>query len=267
MSAKTYKMFLGGAFVRSESGRTMSFEGIHIPRASRKDLRDAVEAAAGAQAGWAGKSAFERSQIVYRISEMLSGRAAEFEGLLVAEGLEKAEALADVQAAVEAAVYWAGWADKYNQLLGSINPVAGPYWNVSQLEPQGTVVSLVPGAGGIAALLDAVLPALVAGNAVVALSEGHLLSRLTLAEVFAVSDVPAGALNLLSGRLEELGPVAAAHMGVKALDVSGLDAKDRAELADAGAENMKRVVAPEGHGPQRIAAFCEVKTVWHPVGV
>ncbi|HEX2111201.1 MAG TPA: aldehyde dehydrogenase family protein [Gaiellaceae bacterium] len=258
--AKTYKLYIGGAFPRSESGRTYETEGANVARASRKDVRDAVRAARSAQPKWAAMTAYNRGQVLYRIAEMLEGRRKEFAGLTGDE--------VEVGAAIDRWIWYAGWADKLAQVLGSSNPVAGPYFNFTVPEPTGVVGIVAPEEPPLDGLVSRLAPAVVGGNAVVLLaSERRPLAAMTLAEVLATSDVPGGVVNLLTGRKDELGPVLAAHMDVNAIDLSGVDG-DRAELERLAAENVKRVVRNgDGQSPWHAAAFLEMKTVWHPIGV
>jgi len=258
---KTYKLFVGGAFPRSESGRTYEAQGQNVARASRKDLRDAVVAARAAQPRWAGTTAYNRGQVLYRIAEMMEARLDEFAQL--ATGREEAER------AVDRWVWYAGFADKLAQALGSANAVAGPYFNFTVPEPTGVVGIVAPDEPPLLGLVSRVAPALVGGNAVVALaSEARPLAAIELAEALATSDVPAGAVNLLTGRRAELAPWLASHMDVNAIDVTGADGL-RPELERAAAENVKRVVAgsPDAQSLYEISAFLELKTVWHPIGV
>ena len=258
---KTYKLYIGGAFPRSESGRTYEAEGANVARASRKDLRDAVRAARGAFGGWSGLTAYNRGQVVYRIAEMLESRRAEF--------AELSSGPKEVERSIDRVVWYAGWADKLAQVLGSSNPVAGPYFNFTVPEPTGVVGILAPEEPALAGLVSRVAPALVGGNAVVAVaSEAHPLAAVELAEVLATADVPGGVVNIITGRREELAPVLASHMDVNALDVSGADG-EVAELERLAAENVKRVVhgAPDDQSPWEVAGFLELKTVWHPIGV
>jgi acyl-CoA reductase-like NAD-dependent aldehyde dehydrogenase len=258
--AKTYKLYVGGAFPRSESGRTYEVESANVARASRKDLRDAVRAARKAQPGWATLTAYNRGQVLYRVAEMLEGRRAEFAELVGDE--------AEVTAAVDRWIWYAGWADKLAQVLGASNPVAGPYFNFTIPEPMGVVGIVAPEESPLDGLVARLAPAIVGGNtAVVLASEGRPLAAVTLAEVLATSDVPGGVVNVLTGRKEELSPVLAAHMDVNAIDLAGADG-DRAELERLAADNVKRVIrAGEGQSPWHAAAFLEMKTVWHPIGV
>jgi acyl-CoA reductase-like NAD-dependent aldehyde dehydrogenase len=264
---KTYKLFIGGEFVRSESGRAYRFDGsVNVPRGSRKDLRDAVRSARGAVSGWAGRTAMNRGQILYRAAEMLDGRRAQFIELL---GSGRA-ANKEVDDAVEALVWYAGWTDKLAQIIGGTNPVAGPYFNFTIPEPTGVVGVIAPEKPALAGLVRRVAPALCGGNAVVVLApESDPLPALTLAEVLATSDLPAGVVNVLSGFRKELLPWLAAHMDVNAIDVAGCTPDEVTAIEKAAADNVKRVVklAAGEMSPYLITAFMEMKTVWHPVGV
>jgi acyl-CoA reductase-like NAD-dependent aldehyde dehydrogenase len=258
---KTYKLFIGGEFPRSESGRTYEAEGQNVARASKKDLRDAVRSAAGAQAKWAGMTAYNRGQVLYRVAEMLEARTGEFAALTGDED--------EVNEAVDRFVWYAGWADKLAQVLGSANPVAGPYFNFTIPEPTGVVGILAPEEPPLLGLVSRLAPVLVGGNAaVVVASESRPLAAIELAEVLATSDVPPGTVNLLTGRRSELATVLAGHMDVNALDVTGADG-DVPELERLAAENVKRVVrgSAQDQSAWEIAEFLELKTVWHPMGV
>jgi acyl-CoA reductase-like NAD-dependent aldehyde dehydrogenase len=257
---KTYKLYIGGAFPRSESGRTSEVEGANVARASRKDLRDAVRAAREAFPKWAAMTAYNRGQVLYRVAEIMEGRKAQFAELTAGE--------AEVDSAVDRWVWYAGWADKLAQVLGSSNPVAGPYFNFTVPEPTGVVGIVAPEEPPLAGLVSRLAPAIVGGNAAVVIaSERHPLAAITLAEVLATSDLPGGVVNLLTGRKDELCPVLAAHMDVNAVDLAGVGG-DREELEQLAAENVKRIVSNgEGQSPWHAAAFLEMKTVWHPVGV
>ncbi len=257
---KTYKLFIGGAFPRSESGRTYEAEGANVARASRKDARDAVRAARTAFAGWAGATAYNRGQVLYRVAEMLEARADDF--ARVCTGRE------EVEAATDRVVWYAGWADKLAQVIGSSNPVAGPYFNFTVPEPTGVVAVIAPDEPPLDGLVARIAPALVGGNAVVAVaSERHPLAAVELAEAIATSDVPGGVVNILTGFRSDLAPVLASHMDVNAIDVTGADGS-ATELERAAADNVKRVVrgAAGEQSPWAIADFLELKTVWHPVG-
>jgi acyl-CoA reductase-like NAD-dependent aldehyde dehydrogenase len=244
---------------RSERKREAS-EGANVARASKKDVRDAVRAARGAFSKWAGMTAYNRGQVLYRVAEMMEGRLAQFVELT---GIE-----AEVMSAIDTWVWYAGWADKLGQVLGASNPVAGPYFNFTVPEPTGVVGVVAPEEPPLAGLVARLAPVIVGGNAaVVVASERRPLAAVTLAEVLATSDVPGGVVNLLTGRKAELAPVLAGHMDVNAIDLSGVDG-DRAELERLAAENVKRVVRNgEGQSPWHAAAYLELKTVWHPIGV
>ena len=264
---KTYKLFIGGEFVRSESGRAYRFDGnVNIPRGSRKDLRDAVRAARGAVSGWGARTAMNRGQILYRAAEMLDGRRAQFVELLgPGRGANK-----EVDDAVEALVWYAGWTDKIAQVIGGTNPVSGPYFNFTIPEPTGVVAVVAPEQPPLAGLVRRLAPALCGGNAVIVLApEATPIPALTLAEVLATSDLPAGVANVLSGYRKELLPWLASHMDVNAIDVAGCTADEVAAIEKVAADNVKRVVkvASGELSPYLITAFMEMKTVWHPVGV
>jgi acyl-CoA reductase-like NAD-dependent aldehyde dehydrogenase len=283
---KTYKLFSGGQFVRSESGlvlRQLDARGAffaHCSRASRKDLRDAVKSARGAVPGWCGRSAFNRSQILFRFAEMLGGRRAEFETLLVELcGRDRAAAEREVAAAVERIFWYAGWTDKFAQVLGGVNPIASPYNNFTFSEPMGVVVVVAPRGGGLLGLVSALAPVLAGGNTAVVLVDHDVpVIGLELAEVLATSDVPAGAVAVLAGDVVELVPHAADHMDVDAVACFGGDAALRADLSRRAAANLKRVahfdersgegwLARDGQSPYWIEKFVEWKTSWHPIGV
>jgi acyl-CoA reductase-like NAD-dependent aldehyde dehydrogenase len=257
---KTYKLFIGGAFPRSESGRTYEAEGQNVARASRKDARDAVVAARAAQPKWAGATAYNRGQVLYRVAEMMEARAAEFAEL--ASGRE------EVERAIDRWVWYAGFADKLAQVLGASNPVSGPYFNFTVPEPTGVVAVVAPEEPPLLGLVSRLAPAVVGGNAVVAVaSESHPLAAIELAEVLATSDLPGGVVNLLTGHRAEIAPWLASHMDVNAIDVTGADGL-RADLERAAAENVKRVVSggADSQSLYEISAFLELKTVWHPIG-
>ena len=257
---KTYKLFIGGGFPRSESGRTYEAEGQNIARASRKDARDAVVAARKAQPGWAGATAYNRGQVLYRLAEMMETRAADLAA--VCSGKK------EVEGAIDRVVWYAGWADKLAQVLGSSNPVAGPYFNFTFPEPTGVVAILAPDEPALGGLVSRLAPALVGGNAVVVVaSETHPVAAIELAEAIATSDVPGGVVNILTGHREELAPILAGHMDVNALDLTGADGQSP-ELERLAADNVKRVVhgSADEQSPWAIASFLELKTVWHPIG-
>ena len=248
-------------------------------QASRKDARDAVRAARAAQPGWAKATAYNRGQVLYRVAEMLEGRRAQFAAEVAAvEGIQAAEAAAQVDAAVDRLVWYAGWSDKLAQVLGSANAVAGPYWNISSPEPTGVVAVLAPAAPSLLGLVSTVAPAVVGGNAVVVVAPGATaVPASTLGEVLATSDLPGGVVNILTGDTAELAPWLASHLDVNALDLAGVEAgSDLARtLEESAAENLKRVVRPAAGtydwsadpGLKRMKPFLETKTVWHPVGI
>jgi acyl-CoA reductase-like NAD-dependent aldehyde dehydrogenase len=258
---KTYKLFVGGEFPRSESGRTYEAEGQNVARGSRKDVRDAVRAARGAFPKWAGMTAYNRGQVLYRVAEMMEARRAEFADLCSGPK--------EVERSIDRFVWYAGFADKLAQVIGSSNPVAGPYFNFTLPEPQGVVGILAPEEPALAGLVSRIAPALVGGNAVVAISsESHPLAAIELAEALATADVPGGVVNIITGLRDELAAVVAAHMDVNALDVTGADG-EVAELERLAADNVKRVVrgAADDQSAWEISRFLELKTVWHPIGV
>ncbi|WP_419997391.1 aldehyde dehydrogenase family protein [Streptomyces boninensis] len=277
---KTYKLFIGGKFPRSESGRVYevtSSKGewlANAPQSSRKDARDAVVAARKAFAGWSGATAYNRGQVLYRVAEMLEGRKDQFvREVADAEGLGKSRAAAVVDAAVDRWVWYAGWTDKIAQVAGGGNPVAGPYFNLSTPEPTGVVAVLAPQESSFLGLVSVVAPVIVTGNtAVVATSESAPLPALSLAEVLATSDVPGGVVNVLSGRTAEIAPPLAAHQDVNAIDLTGADPALAKDLETAAADNLKRVLRAGPHDwsqtpdTKRLTAFLETKTVWHPTG-
>jgi acyl-CoA reductase-like NAD-dependent aldehyde dehydrogenase len=265
---KTYKLYVNGEFVRSESGRAYRPDGgkVNVPRGSRKDLRDAVRAARTAFGGWAGRTAMNRGQILYRAAEMLDGRSSQFVSLLGGG----AKARRELDQSVETLVWYAGWTDKLSQVTGTVNPVAGPYFNFTIPEPTGVVGIVAPEDTPLLGLVRRMAPALCGGNVVVALAaESSPLAALTLAEVFATSDVPAGVVNIISGQRKELLPWLASHMDVNAIDVAGCTAEEIKAIEELAAGNVKRVikVTEREVSPYLIAAFMEMKTVWHPIGV
>jgi len=264
---KTYKLYAGGEFVRSESGRSYRAEDCNVPRASRKDMRDAVRAARGAFGGWSRRTAMNRGQVLYRVAEMLDARRPQFVALLGGGR----PAGREVDAAVDTFVWYAGLTDKLAQLVGTVNPVAGPYFNFTLPEPTGVVGVVAPDEPALLGLARGVAPVLCGGSVAVALtSEPRPLAALCLGEVLATSDVPAGVVNVLSGFRSELLPWLAAHMDVNAIDAAGCSEEELAAVEEAAAANVKRVVRPSAADaltPHRAAAFMELKTVWHPVGV
>jgi acyl-CoA reductase-like NAD-dependent aldehyde dehydrogenase len=257
---KTYKLYIGGQFPRSESGRTYEAEGQNVARASRKDARDAVRAARTAFPAWAGATAYNRGQVLYRLGEMMETRATDL--ARVSSGPD------EVAAAIDRVIWYAGWADKLPQVLGSSNPVAGPYFDFTVPEPTGVVAILAPPEPGLGGLVSRIAPALVGGNTVVAVaSETHPLAAIELAEALATSDVPGGAVNILTGLRDELAPWLAGHMDVNAIDLTGADGAV-GDLERLAAENVKRVVrsSADAQSPWEIESFLELKTVWHPIG-
>lgn len=275
---KTYKLYIGGAFPRSESGRSYPVTDAggallaHAAQASRKDVRDAVVAARKAQPGWAGATAYNRGQILYRIAEMLDGRREQFVAEVAASGA--ADPGAEVDAAIDRWVWYAGWTDKFAQIVGSTNPVAGPYFNFSLPEPTGVVAVLAPQDSSLLGLVSVLAPVIATGNtALVVASEARPLPAVSFSEVLATSDLPGGVINLLTGFTAELSPWLAGHRDVNAIDLTGVEPAARTELQRAAADNIKRVYAP---GPvdwaadpstARLTAFVETKTVWHPIGL
>jgi len=303
---KTYKLYIGGAFPRSESGRSYvvtDHKGGFLANAalaSRKDARDAVVAARKAFASWSGATAYNRGQVLYRVAELLEGRRAQFTAeVRAAEGLGARQAEAVVDAAIDRWVWYAGWADKIAQVRGAANPVAGPFFNFSLPEPTGVVAVLAPEASSLLGFVSVVAPAVVTGNTVVVLaSERCPLPAVSLTEVLATSDVPGGVINVLTGRTAEVAPWLASHMDVNAIDLTGAPDSLADDLAVAAAENLKRVLRPaagnraggdsaagdkaagdraagdraaqdwtQPPGLKRMLAYLETKTVWHPVGV
>ena len=276
---KTYKLYIGGAFPRSESGRTYLVNDAsgrllaNAAKASRKDARDAVVAARKAFGGWSGRTAYNRGQVVYRVAEVLESRRAQFEAELAAGGSSGAEARAEVDAAIDRLVWYAGWSDKIAQVDGSANPVAGPYFNLSSPEPAGVVAVIAP-ASALLGLVSVVAPLIAVGNTcVVIASEVMPLVAITFAEVLATSDVPGGVVNILTGEVAEIAPWLASHMDVNGLDLTGVTDADLArDLEVAAADNLKLVrragVENLDDSPalDRMTRFMEIKTVWHPMG-
>jgi acyl-CoA reductase-like NAD-dependent aldehyde dehydrogenase len=273
--AKTYKLFIDGAFPRSESGRTFPVHGpdgtllANAARASRKDLRDAVRIARAAQEGWAARTAYNRGQVLYRVAEMLEGRRAELASLLSDTGLATEAAEEEVEASIDRWVWYAGWSDKVHHVLGTVNPVAGPYFNFTVPEPTGVVGLVASGRPALLGLVSRLVPAIVGGNAVVVVTGGDAsLIAVTLGEVLATSDVPAGVVNILTGDRAELLPWLISHLDVNAVDLTGADDDLEAEVVAGAAANVKRVVFGdvEEESPYAIADFMEMKTLWHPIG-
>lgn len=280
---KTYKLFVGGAFPRSESGRSYEIRDAkgrflaNAALASRKDARDAVSAAAAAFPAWSGATASNRGQILYRIAEMLEGRHGQFAAeVAAAEGLARGKAADAVSTAIDRCVWYAGWSDKIAQVSGSTNPVAGPYHNYSAPEPTGTVAIVAPQRSSLLGLVSVLTPVIVGGNtAVVLAAEDAPLPAISLAEVLATSDLPGGVVNVLTGRVAEVAPWLAGHMDVAGIDLCGAEPEAAVELESSAADNLKRVLRPPETAPDwfaepgtdRLLAFLETKTVWHPVGV
>ncbi len=276
---RTAKLYVGGEFPRSESGRSyevLSHDGRALgwaARASRKDLRDAVRAARAAQPEWAGKTAYNRAQILYRVAELMEGRRGQFETELADTGA--ADPARGVNASIDRWVWYAGWADKIAQILGGTNPVAGPYFNFTLPEPTQLVGIVAPQDQALLGLVSRVAPAIVSGNtAVVLASEKHPMPAVTLSEVLATSDVPGGVVNLLTGFTSELVPWLAGHMDVNAIDVTGVPEELAKQVEELAAENVKRVhrgpdadpFSDEAQSPYEVTALMEFKTVWHPMG-
>ncbi|WP_338739724.1 aldehyde dehydrogenase family protein [Actinomadura luteofluorescens] len=275
---KTYKLYIGGAFPRSESGRSYPVTDpkgrflANASHASRKDARDAVVAARKAFPGWSARTPYNRGQILYRIAEMLEGRRDQFTDELRHTGASKAAAAAEVDAAVDRWVWYAGWADKLDAVAGAANPVSGPFFNFSTPEPTGVVAVIAPDSP-LLGLVSVLAPVIVSGNtAVVVASEPAPLPAIILAEVLATSDLPGGVINILTGHRTEIAPWLAAHMDVNAIDLTGALPEHVQDLEDKAAGNLKRVLRLAGDwseepGTARLTAFLETKTVWHPVGV
>ena len=278
---RTAKLFIGGSFPRSESGRTYAVTGAdggflaNVAQASRKDARDAVRAARAAQPGWAGRTAYNRGQVLYRVAEMMQGRRAQLvSDVRDAEGGSTRAAEDAVDAAIDRWVWYAGWADKLANVAGATNAVAGPYVNFSVPVPTGVVAVLAPEQSSLLGLVSVLAPVLVPGNAaVVVTSHDRPLPAVTLAEVLATSDVPGGVVNLLTGDAAEIGPWLASHDDVNALDLTGADGELAVALEREAAGTLKRVLRPGlddwlAEQPlRRITAFTETRTVWHPAGV
>ncbi|MCU1688594.1 MAG: putatively rane-anchored aldehyde dehydrogenase [Jatrophihabitantaceae bacterium] len=286
---KTYKLYIGGAFPRSESGRVYpvtSSSGdllAQAAQASRKDVRDAVVAARGACAGWSGATAYNRGQVIYRIAEMLEGRRDQFAAeVAAAEGLGTAAAEGIVDASVDRLVWYAGWTDKYAQITGGANPVSGPYINYSVPEPSGVIGVLAPQQSSLLGLISVVAPVIAMGNTCVVVSSfARPLPAISLAEALGTSDLPGGVVNVLSGSAAELAPWLAAHRDVNGIDITGAAPEGRANLLRSASDTVKRTYSPAGgraDGPgeedwatepalRRMAAFVETKTVWHPLGI
>jgi len=280
---KTYKLYIGGEFPRSESGRSYIVNDAqgklmaNAALASRKDARDAVIAARKAFPGWSGRTAYNRGQVVYRIAEVLEGRRDQFIAeLRASEGVTEAKAAKYVGAAIDRLVWYAGWADKIAQVTGNANPVAGPYFNLSSPEPSGVIAVVAP-RGPLLGLVSVVAPLIITGNTVVVIaSEAFPLTAITLGEVMATSDLPGGVVNVLTGSVAEIAPWLASHMDVNGIDLTGVGDPDlAASLEESAAENLKRVLRPplgdvdwlETPNLSRMTTFLETKTVWHPIGL
>jgi acyl-CoA reductase-like NAD-dependent aldehyde dehydrogenase len=278
---KTYKLYVGGAFPRSESGRSYPVYAAksgellaYAARGSRKDARDAVVAARAAAGKWAGATAYNRGQVLYRVAEMVEGRAGQFaEEIGDAEGMSASQARRSVAAAIDRWVWYAGWPDKVAQVAGGANPVAGPYFNFSVPEPTGVVAVVAPAESSLLGLTSVIAPVIATGNTtVVVASQDRPLPAITLSEVLGTSDVPGGVVNIITGHTAELAPVLAGHFDVNAIDLTGVPASGRAGLERLAASNVKRVFCAEDDWaapptPRRMLAFLETKTVWHPVGI
>jgi acyl-CoA reductase-like NAD-dependent aldehyde dehydrogenase len=279
---KTYKVYIGGKFPRTESGRYYLLKNnkgkavANVCLCSRKDVRDSVVAARNAQSSWAGKSAFNRSQILYRIAEMLEGRSAQFIEELVTTGSTAAQAKAEVETSIDRLLYYAGWADKYQQIFSSVNPVASSHFNFSMLEPTGVVSILTPEETGLIGLVSVIAPTIVGGNTCVVLaSTAKPLAAVTFSEVLATSDLPGGVVNILTGKRTELLEHFASHMDINATIYCGRDSEELAAVRLKSAVNIKRAIShdrenwitPDAQSPYFILDTQEVKTTWHPVGV
>lgn len=279
--AKTYKIFIDGKFLRSESGRCFRLERkdgmvvANVCRASRKDFRNAVVAARGAFPGWAGTSAYLRGQILYRIAEMLEGRREQFRAELATQGITGRAAQAEVDASIDRVIYYAGWSDKYQQIFSAVNPVASSHFNFSVLEPTGVVAILAPQDSGLLGLVSTLMPVIVGGNtAVVLASESLPLTAISFAEVLQAGDLPKGVVNILTGFRKELTAQFASHMDVNAVIYTNEDHEVARDIQTEAARNIKRVVSRTGvawtseaaQSPYLIKDTQETKTTWHPVG-
>jgi len=273
---KTYKLFIGGAFPRSESGRVYEIKGANKKflanpaLASRKDLRDAVVAAKSAQSGWANATAFNRGQILYRIAEIMQGRSEQFvEEICALEGITTKAAKLQVAEAIDTWVWYSGWCDKLSSVSGSQNQVSGPFYNFTTPEALGVIALFAEGKPSLLGAVRTLAPALAGGNsAILIASESFPLPAITLGEVIATSDVPGGVVNILTGKASELLPWIGSHMEIDGVDVAGLNKKQEDEIKLVGADNLKRIsrFAPGNH-PERILSFMEHKTIWHPIGI
>ena len=272
--AKTYKMYIGGKFPRTESGRFYTAATANVCLASRKDLRNSVVAARSAQAGWQGRTAYNRSQILYRVAEMLQGRAGQFEEELTLQGLTAAAAKKEVQASIDRLIYYAGWCDKFQQVFSTVNPVASSHFNFSVLEPMGVVFGFASADSPLLGLVSMIAPIIASGNACIVLASNESpLSAVTFGEVLQTSDVPGGVVNLLTGSAEELAPHAATHMDINAIAADGLTDDQLKNLEAESSSNLKRVIRmaqdwydiEHSQSPYLIENFCELKTTWHPI--
>ncbi len=273
---KTYKLYIGGAFPRSESGRVYEIKGankkfIANPAlASRKDLRDAVVAAKAAQSGWANATAFNRGQILYRVAEIMQGRSDQFiDEICILEGVTTKAAKIQVEEAIDTWVWYSGWCDKLSSVSGSLNQVSGPFYNFTTPEALGVVAIFAENKPSLLGVVRTLAPVIASGNsAVLIASESYPLPAITLSEVLATSDLPAGVVNILTGKITELAPWVGSHMEIDGVDVAGLSKKQEEELKLVGADNLKRIFrfSPTNH-PERILSFMEQKTVWHPIGL
>ena len=273
---KTYKLFIGGAFPRSESGRVYEIKGankkfIANPAlASRKDLRDAVVAAKTAHSGWANATAFNRGQILYRVAEIMQGRSDQFiDEICALEGVTTKVAKVQVEEAIDTWVWYSGWCDKLSSVSGSLNQVSGPFYNFTTPEALGVVAIFAENKPSLLGVVRTLAPVIASGNsAVLIASESYPLPAITLSEVLATSDVPGGVVNILTGKITELAPWVGSHMEIDGVDVAGLSKKQEEELKLVGADNLKRIFrfSPTNH-PERILSFMEQKTVWHPIGL
>ncbi|MGH8912853.1 MAG: aldehyde dehydrogenase family protein [Acidimicrobiia bacterium] len=273
---KTYKLYIGGEFPRSESGRVypaVDARGelvARVAQGSRKDLRDAVRHARKAQPGWAGRSGYNRGQIVYRVAELIEDRFETFVGLVQVGDPDRRQARRQVEEAIDTLVWYAGWADKFAQIYGNLNPVSGPFFNISAPEPTGVVGLVAPPDSALLGLVARLAPILVTGNtAVVLASQARPMPAVTLAEVLETSDVPGGVVNILTGITDELVPWLADHMDVNAIDAAGASREQRKRIDEGAVHNVKRVVGGDyaDRSPYVIAGFTETKTVWHPKGL
>lgn len=273
---KTYKLFIGGAFPRSESGRVYEIKGVNKKfianpaLASRKDLRDSVVAAKSAFPGWCSATAFNRGQVLYRIAEIMQGRIEQFvEEICALEGLSTKAAKSQVEEAIDTWVWYSGWCDKLSSISGSLNQVSGPFYNFTSPEPLGIIAVFAENKPSLLGAVRTIAPVISGGNTVVLIaSENYPLPAITLSEVLATSDIPAGVVNVLTGKTSELAPWVASHMEIDGVDVAGLSKKEEEELKLVGAENLKRVFRFKNtNSPERILSFMEQKTIWHPIGM